>query len=93
MGAPGQFAQLVLAAFDDLDRNGYCISIAEFQKNTFGIAVPLVFDDGRMVMSLGIGGAKLDVKESVLRRTIAPDLIRTAARVHAAIAEAGERDS
>ena len=81
------------AAFEDLDRNGYCIAIAEFQKNTFGIAVPLVFDDGKTIMSLGGGSAKLDVKESVLRRTIAPDLIQTAAQVHSAIADADERDS
>jgi len=78
------------AAFDDLDRNGYCIAIAEFQKNTFGIAVPLVFDDGQTIMSLGVGSAKLEVKEATLRRVIAPDLIRTAAQVQAAIAEAGE---
>jgi DNA-binding IclR family transcriptional regulator len=78
------------AAFDDLDRNGYCIAIAEFQKNTFGIAVPLVFGDGRTIMSLGGGGARLEVKEATLRSVIAPDLIRTAALVQAAISEAGD---
>jgi DNA-binding IclR family transcriptional regulator len=78
------------AAFDDLDRNGYCIAIAELQKNTFGIAVPLVFDDGRTIMSMGGGSARLEVKETTLRRVIAPDLIRTAAQVQAAIAEAGD---
>jgi DNA-binding IclR family transcriptional regulator len=81
------------AAFDDLDRNGYCIAIAEFQKNTFGIAVPLVLDDGQTIMSLGGGGAKLEVKEAVLRKIIAPDLIRTAAQVQAAIAEAGDNST
>jgi DNA-binding IclR family transcriptional regulator len=79
----------IYTAFEDLDRNGYCIAIAEFQKSTFGIAVPLVFDDGRTIMSLGGGSAQLEVKESALRRTIAPDLIRTAADVQAAISDAG----
>jgi DNA-binding IclR family transcriptional regulator len=83
----------IYAAFEDLDRDGYCIAIAEFQKNTFGIAVPLVFDDGRTIMSLGGGSARLDFKETELRRTIAPDLIRTAAQVHAAIADARELES
>lgn len=78
------------SAFEDLDRNGYCIAIAEYQKNTFGIAVPLVFDDGQTIMSLGGGSARLNVKESVLRRTVAPDLIRTAAQLHAAIADTRE---
>ena len=70
-----------------------CIAIAEFQKNTFGIAVPLVFDHGHTIMSLGGGSARLDVKETAIRRTIAPDLIRTAAQVLAAIADAGDLDS
>jgi DNA-binding IclR family transcriptional regulator len=83
----------IYAAFEDLDRDGYCIAIAEFQKNTFGIAVPLVFDDGQTIMSLGGGSAKLDFKEAVLRRTIAPNLIRTAAQVHTAIVDARELES
>ena len=82
----------IQAAFEDLDRNGYCIAIAEFQKNTFGIAVPLVFDDGHTIMSLGGGSARLDVKEATLRRTIAPDLLQTAAHVHTAVADAGALD-
>lgn len=94
--AEGPRAGPVLAgirnAFDDLDRNGYCIALAEFQKNTFGIAVPLVFDDGQTIMALGGGGARIDIKEDALRQVIAPELIRTAAQMHAAIAEAHDRD-
>jgi DNA-binding IclR family transcriptional regulator len=88
----GPILEGIQAAFDDLDRNGYCIAIAEFQKNTFGIAVPLVFDDGNTIMSLGGGSAKLDVKEATLRQTIAPDLIQMAAHMHAAIVDAGALD-
>jgi DNA-binding IclR family transcriptional regulator len=75
----------IQAAFDDLDRNGFCVRMAEFQKNTFGVAVPLVFGSGSMVMSLGCGAAKLEVKEATLRRVIAPDLIQTAALLQTAI--------
>ena len=88
----GPIVDGIQAAFEDLDRNGYCIAIAEFQKNTFGIAVPLVFDDGDTIMSLGGGSARLDVKEATLRQTIAPDLVQTAAQVHAAITDAGAFD-
>jgi DNA-binding IclR family transcriptional regulator len=76
------------AAFSDLDRYGYCVAISEFQKNTFGIAVPLVFDDGQTVLSLTAGGARLDVTEAALRRNIAADLVRTASLVRSAIADA-----
>jgi DNA-binding IclR family transcriptional regulator len=80
-------------AFDDLDRDGFCIAMAEFQRDTFGIAVPLVLDDGRTILSLGGGAAKLDVSESMLRKTVAPHLIETAALVRTAIAEAGGVDA
>jgi DNA-binding IclR family transcriptional regulator len=75
-------------AFSDLDRYGYCISIAEFQKNTFGIAVPIVLDDGQTVLALNAGGARLGITEAALRRDIAADLIRTAPLLRAAIADA-----
>jgi hypothetical protein len=55
--------------------------------------VPLVLDDGRTILSLGGGAAKLDVSESMLRKTVAPHLIETAALVRTAIAEAGGVDA
>ena len=54
--------------------------------------MPLVFDDGHTIMSLGGGSARLDVKEATLRHTIAPDLVQTAAQVHAAITDAEALD-
>lgn len=77
----------IYAAFDDLDRHGYCVRTAEFQKNTFGVAVPLVFGGGNTIMSLGCGAAQLEVKEAALRRIVAPDLVRTAAQLQAVISE------
>lgn len=81
------------AAFEDLDRYGYCISLAEYQKNTFGIGVPLVLDEGHTVMALSAGGARLDVTETALRRSIAPDLVQAALLVRAAIAETRAAES
>ena len=74
------------AAFADLDRHGYCISIAELQKNTFGLGVPLVLDDGQ-VLALGAGGANLDIKESTLRRIVAVNLMELASDVRDVIAQ------
>jgi DNA-binding IclR family transcriptional regulator len=81
----GPILDSIYAAFDDLERNGFCVRIAEFQKNTFGVAVPLVFNGGSTIMSLGCGAASLDVKEATLRRVIAPDLIRTATELQTVI--------
>jgi DNA-binding IclR family transcriptional regulator len=80
------------SAFADLDRYGYCISIAELQKNTFGIGVPLVLDDGRTILALGAGGANLDIKEATLRRSVALNLLALAADVRNAIAESRDID-
>jgi DNA-binding IclR family transcriptional regulator len=84
----GPIIDSIQAAFDDLDRNGFCVRIAEFQKDTFGVAVPLVFGGGSTIMALGCGAARLEVKEAALRSVIAPDLIRTAAKLHTAISAA-----
>jgi DNA-binding IclR family transcriptional regulator len=83
----GRIINSIHAAFDDLDRDGFCVRIAEFQKNTFGVAVPLVFGGGSTIMSLGCGAATLNVKEAALRRAVAPDLVRTAAQLQAVISQ------
>lgn len=83
-------AAAINAAFHDLDSRGYCISMAEFQKNTFGIAVPLILDEGRTILSLGGGGARLDVSEASLRRNVAPKLMQVAQDIQVAFnTEAG----
>jgi IclR family transcriptional regulator, positive regulator for flagellar biogenesis len=81
------------AAFDDLDRYGYCVAIAEFQKNTFGVGVPIVLDEGQTIMVISAGGARLDVTETALRRTVAPDLVHTAALVRTAVMDVRARET
>jgi IclR family transcriptional regulator, positive regulator for flagellar biogenesis len=76
------------SAFEDLDRFGYCISLAEYQKNTFGVGVPMVLDEGQTIVVMSAGAAQLDVTETVLRRSVAPDLVHTAALLRAAVADA-----
>jgi DNA-binding IclR family transcriptional regulator len=83
----GAIIESIFAAFDDLERYGFCVRTAEFQKNTFGVAVPLVFGGSNTIMSLGCGSATLDVKEAKLRRVIAPDLIRTATQLQTVISK------
>jgi DNA-binding IclR family transcriptional regulator len=79
------------SAFNDLDKWGYCVSMSEFQKDAYGIAVPLILDGGRTILSLGGGGARLGVSESSLRRNVAPALLQVASQIQRAAA-ASERD-
>jgi DNA-binding IclR family transcriptional regulator len=84
-GRASVLSTAIQRAFRDLDNDGYCVSMAEFQKNTFGIAAPLVLDEGRTVLSVGGGGARLDISESALRRAIVPDLLRVVQIVQDAV--------
>ncbi len=77
----------ILRAFEDLDSKGYCVAIAELQKNAFGIAVPIVLTEGRTIMALSCGGATLDLSESRLRETIAPEILTTADLIRRALGE------
>jgi DNA-binding IclR family transcriptional regulator len=79
------------AAFSDLDKFGYCVSMSEFQKDAYGISVPLVLDGGRTILSLGGGGARLSASESSLRKNVAPDLLQVAHQIQQAAA-ASEHD-
>jgi DNA-binding IclR family transcriptional regulator len=74
------------SAFNDLDKYGYCVSMAEFQKGTYGLSVPLVFEEGRTILSLGGGGARLSASEPSLRRNVAPALLKVARQIQQAAA-------
>jgi DNA-binding IclR family transcriptional regulator len=79
------------SAFSDLDKYGYCVSMSEFQKDAYGISVPLILDGGRTILSLGGGGARLSASESSLRRDVAPALLQVARQIQQAAA-ASEHD-
>jgi IclR family transcriptional regulator, positive regulator for flagellar biogenesis len=74
------------SAFGDLEKYGYCISMSEFQKDAYGIAVPLVLDGGRTILSLGGGGARLSASETSLRKNVAPALLQVARQIQQAAA-------
>jgi IclR family transcriptional regulator, positive regulator for flagellar biogenesis len=74
------------SAFCDLDKYGYCVSMSEFQKDAYGISVPLVLDGGRTILALGGGGARLSASESSLRRNVAPALLQVACQIQKAAA-------
>ena len=70
--------QDVEAGTREYQRYGYCSAFDGVQKNTFGIAVPIVYGHGRDTLALSCGGAQLRMNKLDLRRNIAPALLRTA---------------
>lgn len=84
-------AKAIESAFRDLEEFSYCVSMSEFQKDVYGISVPLVLDSGRTILALGGGGARLSASEPYLRRNVAPALLQVAQRIQQ-VAAASEHD-
>ena len=80
-------AQEIDAAIVEYQRHGYVSAFEGVQKNTFGFAVPIVYDGPEQAMSLSCGGAKLRMNRTHLRKSIAPALLRTADRIRRAVSD------
>ena len=82
-------ATKIVTAFSDLERKGYCISVAEFRENYFGIGTPVVLNSGKTVISLGVGGATADVKAAKSRKDIGEDLLVLAHNIRDIVSRCG----
>jgi DNA-binding IclR family transcriptional regulator len=68
-------------AFDDHRREGYCVSIGEWDSTVTAVAVP-IYTPGREVEAVMAGGIPTRfMTEARLRTEIAPRFVRTAARL------------
>lgn len=76
-GAGAQAPELekgIEAAFDDLRTEGVCMSLGRYQRNAYGIALPIVVGRSATLMSLSCGAVELEPDMVKLRRRIAPEL-------------------
>ncbi|WP_045460681.1 IclR family transcriptional regulator [Caballeronia cordobensis] len=62
------------AAFGDLKESGVCMSVGEYQRNAFGIALPIVVGRTRTLMALNCGAVELEPDMAAIRRRVAPAL-------------------
>lgn len=66
------------AAFSDLDRFGYCLSLGEYQRDAFGVAAPLRAGTRDTPMALACGAAALGLDADELRKKLGPEVKRAA---------------
>jgi len=69
------------AAFADLERYGYCLSIGEYQRDAFGIAAPLRAGTRDTPLAIACGAAALGLEAGALRKTLGPEIRRAAETV------------
>ncbi|ABB11329.1 IclR family transcriptional regulator [Burkholderia lata] len=65
-------------AFEDLRENGVCLSYGEFQRNAYGIALPVRVGDTATPMSLSCGAIKAHADIDTIRQRIVPALKQAA---------------
>ncbi len=61
-------------AFEDLNSSGVCMSFGEFQRNAYGIAVPITVGRARTLMALNCGAVDLLPDVNAIRARIVPEL-------------------
>ncbi|MBU9548032.1 IclR family transcriptional regulator [Burkholderia multivorans] len=76
-------------SFDELRSTGLCTSVGEYQRNSYGIALPIRVGRSAIPMSLSCGAVEVDTDIEVNRRRIAPELKRVAIELTALLNNAG----
>ena len=67
-----------VAAFIELERFGFCLSLGDYQRDAFGLAVPLAVGVRATPMALACGAAALGLEPDKLRRKLGPEVQRAA---------------
>lgn len=89
--AAGRHAKTVQSgideAFRDLEETGVCMSVGEYQRDAYGIALPVEVGRERTLMTLSCGAVELEPNISALRRRIVPSLRTAASELTALLAD------
>ena len=75
--------KILNAAFKELERDGFCVSLGNFERTINGVGAPLMSPDGSTVYALNCSGPAFQLKESVLRESIGPRLVHTVRNIFA----------
>lgn len=74
-------------SFAELDRNGTCGVLGGFQRDAYGVALPLFVGRDRVVMSLSCGKADVQPDLAAERKRIAPALKQAALHLEELLAD------
>lgn len=61
-------------AFQELDENGFCVSLGEFEKTVNGVGASLKTRDGGSVFSFNCSGPSYQLTEEFIRKEVGPRL-------------------
>lgn len=70
----GQVRMGIESAFTDLRSNGVCMSLGEYQRDAYGIALPIRVGRNATLMSLNCGAVDLRPDVDAIRNRIVPEL-------------------
>lgn len=70
----GQVKLGIESAFADLRANGVCMSLGEYQRDAYGIALPIRVGPRATLMSLNCGAVDLKPNVDAIRNRIVPEL-------------------
>ncbi len=62
------------AAFEDLSRSGVCMSVSGYQRDAYGIALPIVVGRTRTLMALNCGAVEPEPDVTAIRARVIPEL-------------------
>jgi DNA-binding IclR family transcriptional regulator len=89
--AAGDHAEIVRrnleVAFADLSESGVCMSVGEYQRNAYGIALPIVVGRSRTLMTLNCGAIELEPNMKAIRKRVIPELKATASKLTEELAD------
>ncbi|AJG22427.1 IclR family transcriptional regulator [Cupriavidus basilensis] len=85
----GDIRKNIEAAFDDLRETGVCMSVGEYQRNAYGIALPLSVGRAGMLMALNCGAVELRPDVESIRASMVPELKAAAVELMVLLRDVG----
>lgn len=79
--------QGIRAGFEELAATGTCFAIGGYQRDAFGIALPVRLGRARTLMALSCGAVEVEPRLSAARRRIAPELRKAAVQFEHLLAD------
>lgn len=73
--------QRIKRDFDQIDSTGACITVGEYQRNAYGIALPVRLGRSQTLMAMSCGGVGLALDIAAIRNCIAPELKRASREI------------
>ncbi|MGF6637374.1 IclR family transcriptional regulator [Paraburkholderia sp. MM6662-R1] len=86
-GAAATVRNGIEVAFDDLRESGVCMSVGEYQRNAYGIALPIHVGRSRTLMALSCGAVELEPHMAAIRKKVIPALKLAAHKVPELLAD------